>query len=156
VDARLNPIYDRHDLDALSRWSLRDGVVELLDELEDHAIPCALVSNIGRKAVTGLLEKFDLTGRFRSVVTRDEVVFMKPDGEGILRSLAQLDRAPEGALMVGDSLSDLMAARDAEIPVALITGGESVQRPLGGWRPDYLVTSLAEVSELVLWNLARR
>lgn len=154
VDALLNPIYDRYDSDACSRWSLREGVKELLSKLETHGIACALVSNIGRKSVEELLKKFGLADRFCAVVTRDEVAYMKPDGEGILRALVELGRSGTDALMVGDSLSDLMAARDAEISVALITGGETLQRPLGSWRPDYLVTSLAQIADLALWSRA--
>lgn len=84
----------------------------------------ALVTNIGQQAAGAALERFGLAQHLGAVVTRDDVERMKPEPEGIRRALRHL--ACEGpALMVGDSLSDLFAARDAGIPVAILADGKS-------------------------------
>lgn len=149
VDRALGPIYDRYDLDALSRWSLRDGARELLHELAGHGVALALVTNIGRQAAGAALERFGLGTFFGAVITRNDVGRMKPDGQGIGDALHLLGGAGP-ALMVGDSLSDLLAARDAGIPVAIVAGGESSADRILAHRPDYFVSCLGELGKALL------
>lgn len=144
---RLSPIYDRYDADALSRWSLREGASELLRDLRTAGARLALVTNIGEAAARAVLGRFGIDGRFDAVVTRNQVLRMKPSGEGIHRALHTLG-CREPALMVGDSLSDLYAARDAGVAVALVTGGECAPDLLRAHGPDHLVSSLAETRRL--------
>ncbi|MHB8766903.1 MAG: HAD-IA family hydrolase [Deferrisomatales bacterium] len=148
VDPCLAPIYDRYDLDAESRWSLRDGAEELLSALAARGFATGLVTNIGRAAVDRALARLGLAGRFAAVVTRDDVGRMKPSGEGIRKALAALGGRPETAWMVGDSRSDLLAARDAGVRVALVAGGESRLRAVGGLA-DAAVEGLDQVLDLV-------
>ncbi len=149
IRRRLGPIYDRFDEDALSRWALREGARELLADLRGCGIRTGLVSNIGRQAVTGALGKFGLEDSLEAVVTRNDVEAMKPDGEGIRRAMADLEIAEGGTLMVGDSLSDLGAARSAGVAVAIVAGGESAPADVAAARPDHHLRRLAEVADLV-------
>ncbi len=149
IRRRLDPIYDRFDEDALSRWALREGARELLADLRGCGIRTGLVSNIGTRAVTGALRKFGLEGDLEAVVTRDDVAAMKPDGGGIRRAMGALGIAEGGTLMVGDSLSDLGAARSAGVAVAIVAGGESAPADVAAARPDHHLQRLAEVADLV-------
>lgn len=145
----LGPVYDRYDLDALSRWTLRTGAAECVAGLRRGGFSVAVVSNIGRRALAPALEKLGLGDAFELVLSRDEVRFMKPDGEGLRRALAHFRLAPEDALFVGDSRTDILAARDVGVKVAIVTGGESDQRALSIDPPDYVIASLADVASLV-------
>jgi phosphoglycolate phosphatase len=149
IDCRLAPIYDRYDQDALARWSLRDGATELVQALAAKGVQLALVSNIGRRAGWAVLDKFAVREWFQLVIAREDVTEMKPSGEGIRKALAHFDAAPQNAIMVGDSLTDLRAARDAGVPVILISGGETLYRGLGDETPDHSVSSLSEVFDLL-------
>ncbi|GAB4263874.1 MAG: hypothetical protein Kow0092_15140 [Deferrisomatales bacterium] len=149
VDRCLDPVYDRYDLDAESRWTLREDARELLARLRAAGVAAGLVTNIGRRAVDRVLHRTGLADAFTAVVTRNDVERMKPSGEGIGRALAALGAEPGQALMVGDSLSDLLAARDAGVEVALVAGGESLLRGLQGHRPDHSLARLGEVAHLV-------
>jgi len=148
IDERLGPIYDRYDMDALTRWRLRDDTPGLLQELSASGVKLGLVTNIGRKATDGALRRFELSHLLGVVVTRNDVAQLKPGGDGILRALAALGSTGP-ALMVGDSLSDLFAARNAGISVAIVIGGESSARAIRDGRPDYSLTRLGEVTRLV-------
>ncbi|MDF1555229.1 MAG: HAD family hydrolase [Deferrisomatales bacterium] len=149
IDRRLTPIYDQYDQDALSRWSLRGGAFELLQKLAARGVRLALVSNIGRRAGWAVLDKFALRGWFQLVIAREDVTQMKPSGEGIRKALTHFGAKPEESLMVGDSLTDLRAAHDAGVPIALISGGETIYRDLGGELPDYRISSLSEVLDVL-------
>jgi phosphoglycolate phosphatase len=156
IDRRFSEIYDRYDEDALSRWSLRRGAPELLRFLRTSGVPSALVTNIGRRTIDEALRRLGIAGSFQTVVTRNDVALAKPSGEGIRQALERLGRSTEGALFVGDSFSDLFAARDAGVPVAILTGGENLADELRRGAPDYLLSDLLEVEPLVTSSLESR
>ncbi|MHB9149674.1 MAG: HAD family hydrolase [Thermoleophilia bacterium] len=145
----LGPVYDRYDLDALSRWTLRTGAAECVEVLRRGGFAVGVVSNVGRRALTPALEKLGLGDAFDLVLSRDDVRFMKPEGEGLRRALAHFQLTPQDALFVGDSRTDVLAARDVGVKVAIVTGGESDQRALSIDPPDFVIASLADVVSLV-------
>ena len=149
IKRELIPIYDRYDEDALERWSLKDGVKELLSLLRERGKRIGLVTNVGRRAVEGALGRFGVRDLFDEVVTRNDTTFMKPRGEGIRRCLSALGVGREEAIFIGDSLSDLYAARDAGVKVAIVKGGESSPQEIMKSPPDYLWDSLDEVLKIL-------
>ena len=144
----LGPVYDHYDLDALSRWTLRAGAAECVDWIRRGGLSVAVVSNVGRLALTLALEKLGLGGAFDLALSRDDVRLMKPDGEGLRSALAHFGIDPRQALFVGDSRTDILAARDAGVSVAIVTGGESELRALSIDPPDHIVASVADVGAL--------
>lgn len=147
--AALTPIYDRWDADALQRWSLRPGAAAVLERLASAGVWCALVSNCGRQAVTGLLGRFGIERWLAQTICREDVRFLKPDPEGIRRVLDAAGVQPQHALFVGDSLTDVRAARAAGVRVAIIRGGECNEADFGALPPDHWISHLAEVEALI-------
>jgi phosphoglycolate phosphatase len=143
----LCPIYDRWDLDALTRWAPRPGAAELLSRLAACGSRVGMVSNIGRAALTTALTRFDFARWLSPVVTRDEVTYMKPRAEGILRVLADWQVAAGDALFIGDSLADVFGARAAGMPVAIIRGGECDETAFADAPPDHMISQLNELVE---------
>lgn len=147
--ARLGPIYDRYDLDALERWRLRAGALETLVGLPRRGLQVAVVSNIGRIALEPAIERFALGAHLDLVVTRNDVRFMKPDGEGLRWCLDRLGVVPDQALFVGDSRTDVLAARDVGVRVAIVGGGESAPEAYVDLPPDAFLSALSDVMGLV-------
>jgi HAD superfamily phosphatase len=89
---------------------------------------------------------------FRTVITMDDVVKMKPDPEGLYKILRK--REPAKALYLGDNIDDALAAREAGVPfAAIIARGEhnyskraAVFRELGAIA---LLPKAIEVNELL-------
>jgi phosphoglycolate phosphatase len=108
-----------------------------------------MVSNVGRAALGEALRRFDFADRLLPVVTRDEVTYMKPRSEGVLRVLAHWQLAADEVLFVGDSRADVFAARAAGLPVAIIRGGECEEAAFADSPPDYLISHLQELGELI-------
>lgn len=145
----LSPIYDRWDGDALTRWAPRPGAAQLLSGLVTGGARVGMVSNVGRRALDEVSGRFDFARWLSPVVTRDEVTFMKPRPEGILRVLSDWQLAPGDALFVGDSRADVLAARAAGVQVAIIRGGECDEAQFADLRPDYMVSQLDELAGLI-------
>lgn len=145
----LYPVYDRWDADALTRWAPRPDAAVMLGSLASAGVRLGMVSNIGRKALAEALGRFGFGGLLSPVVSRDDVTCMKPAAEGIVRVLSGWRVAADEALFVGDSLADVLGARAAGVPVAIIRGGEVAETAFAGNPPDHMISALSELVELV-------
>ena len=108
-----------------------------------------MVSNIGRRALGEALARFGYERWLAPGVSRDEVTWMKPRAQGILRVLAEWRLAPEQALFVGDSRADVMGARAAGMAVAIVRGGECDESVFAGDPPEHMVSRLDELAGLI-------
>jgi len=111
-------VYYRAHMD--ERTHLFEGVKRLLDELASRGLQMAAVTNKGSRGVHHAFDKFDLGKYFSVAITADDVTKGKPDPEGILAALNQLGVTAEEALFVGDSHSDILAAKGAGVKSVLV------------------------------------
>jgi HAD superfamily hydrolase (TIGR01549 family) len=145
VKEEIDAIYDRFDADALSRWCLRSQAKDFLYSLKTSNIQTGLVSNVGRKALEEAIKKLGLSSLFNTLVSRNDVRQLKPNGEGIRLALTHLDIPEEKALFVGDSIDDIQAAKDARLRVIIILGGENPKPDLLSGGPDVLIQDYGEL-----------
>lgn len=145
----LCPVYDRWDLDALTRWAPRPGAAELLCRLVTGGKRVGMVSNVGRDALAQALSRFGFARWLSPVVTRNEVTCMKPSAEGILRVLSDWRLAASDALFIGDSRADVFGARAAGMAVAIIRGGECDESAFADASPDYTISQLKELDYII-------
>jgi phosphoglycolate phosphatase len=145
VREKIGAIYDRFDEDALMRWTLRDGSKDFLSVLKANGIKIGLVSNVGTKALEKALLKLDLRQSFNVVVSRNDVQFIKPSGEGLSLALSRLRVIKDKALYVGDSLDDIQAAKTTGVKVTIIMGKENLKEELLPAGPHQLVYDFNEL-----------
>ena len=91
---------------------LYTGVTELLDALRRRPLPMGLVTGKSRRAWEITSSRVRL-GTFGVHVFDDDVPAPKPDPTGLHLALEALDADPAEVVYVGDSLTDLEAARAA-------------------------------------------
>lgn len=65
------------------------------------------------------LEKYDLKDYFDVVVTAEDTKKHKPDPEPVNIALAKLDSRPEHSLMLGDTMFDILCAKNAGVTSVL-------------------------------------
>ncbi len=140
--ALVDEIYDRYDLDAASRWAPDPGLYQTLDALKDFNL--ALVSNIGRGCVKKMLDRLDLNDRFGMLITRNDVNLLKPSPEGIFKALSWAGVDKNEAIHIGDSLSDLFAARNAGVKSGIVLGGQNKPEELLRENPDLVFNKLSD------------
>lgn len=92
------------------------GLYEVLAALSDK-LPLAVATNRGY-SMPEILEHFELTRFFTTVVTSRDVARPKPHPDMLLLAREKLDLEKECLLFVGDSIYDQMAAEAAGIPFA--------------------------------------
>jgi len=148
---RIDAIYDRYDQDAASRWRVLPSVKPTLSRLKkEHEIKMALVSNIGRRTVNEMLPRLELAEFFNVVITRNDVEMMKPNAEGIGIALEKLGASKSETLFIGDSVTDVLSAKEAGVQVAIVQGGESAPTSLIAAAPTFLWKSMSELEALYL------
>jgi HAD superfamily hydrolase (TIGR01509 family) len=138
-------IYDRYDEDALTRWSLRPGAQDFLHAIGSRGIHAGLVSNVGIKALSKALPKLRLERVFEVALSRNDVANLKPSPDGINLALERMGAKREHSIFVGDSLDDIHGARNAGLPVIIISEGEDLKEEILAARPDHVIQGYGEL-----------
>jgi phosphoglycolate phosphatase len=100
-----------------------DGVAAAMDWLQAQGAILAVCTNKRTDLSLALLDALGLTDRFAAIVGADRAPAPKPDARHLLTTIAQAGGDRARALMVGDSISDALAARNAAVPVVLVSFG---------------------------------
>lgn len=127
----LAPYQEYYRAHHTTQTALFPGVSTLLLSLQERSFRLAILSNKTRRTAveemeaTGVLQAFDL------MVFRDDLGSMKPDPEGLQALLSSFETAPHETLLVGDSPSDMVAARAAGVwSAAALWGSLDVEEVL--------------------------
>jgi len=107
----------------LDSVSALPGARELLAALTEHGVPWAIATS-GRAAMARRALPMLGLPDDAPMVTREMVTHAKPDPDLFLAAAAMLGVEPRHAMVVGDSVWDLLAARRAgALGIGLLSGG---------------------------------
>lgn len=120
------------------------GVVDFLESLKAADIALGVVTNKVEDISRSMLEELDLARFFGVVIGGDTLPTRKPDPETVLEALRQLKADRSRAVMIGDSPADASAARNAGVPVVLVSFGYT-QVPVAEIEADGLVDAFDEL-----------
>lgn len=100
------------------------GARELLASLTDAGIPWAIATSAHMDTAVVTLKPLGVDPNATPVVTRDQVKYAKPDPDLFIAAAARLGVPIERALVVGDSIWDMLAAmRCGALGIGLLSGG---------------------------------
>jgi len=122
VDEALAHFLDCYDQRLLATTRPYDGVFATLEALAPQA-RLAVLTNKPDAATRRLLEGLELLQYFSDVIGGDSPYGRKPDPRGLFALLARADVATENALMIGDSMNDLLVAEAAAVPMCFARYG---------------------------------
>jgi phosphoglycolate phosphatase len=109
---------------APARWGRPyAGVVMALEKLTAAGCRLGLCTNKPQAPTDRLLAAYDLQRYFGAAIGGDALAVKKPDGRHALAVLDQLGVGAQGAVMVGDSANDVLAAHAAGMPCILVSFG---------------------------------
>jgi phosphoglycolate phosphatase len=131
------------------------GVVEVLDEFAGAGAKLVVCTNKRTDLSLALLDALDLTRRFIAGVGPDKAGAAKPDPHHLIFAIQAAGGSPGRALMIGDSSSDVGAAKAAGVPVVAVSFGYSDVPPaqLGA---DALIDSFTELPSIARRLLAEQ
>lgn len=131
------------------------GVEAALDRLAARGAVLCVATNKPTHLSLALFGKLGLTARFAAICGADAVSARKPDAAHIRETVLKAGGDPGRTIMVGDSITDVRAARATGVPVIVTTFGytEIPVRDLGG---DVLIDGFGELEAAVDGIVAAR
>jgi phosphoglycolate phosphatase len=119
------------------------GTLELLDRLDDAGVKLGICTNKQERLSLKLLDGLGLRHRFGAIIGADTIGIPKPDPAPYREAVARLE-AGGGSVMIGDSETDILTARNAGVPVIAVTFGYT-ERHVREFAPDHVVDHMDHV-----------
>jgi phosphoglycolate phosphatase len=125
------------------------GLEPALDELAAGGCRFAVCTNKLEWLSVRLLDALGLSRRFVAICGADTFGIRKPDPEMLRRTIARAGGDAGRAVMVGDSVSDIAAARGAGVAVVAVDFGYT-ETPVAELGPDRVISGFADLPGVVL------
>ena len=100
-----------------------------LDALGRRGARLGLCTNKPIALTEKLMAELDLARHFGAMLGGDSLPVRKPDPLHLLETLKRLEVSPDRAVMIGDSANDVAAARNAGLPVIVVSFGYTQTPP---------------------------
>ncbi|NLH79493.1 MAG: HAD-IA family hydrolase [Phyllobacteriaceae bacterium] len=124
------------------------GVTAALDRFEAAGWRFAVCTNKLERLSHLLLGELGLESRFAAICGGDTFAVQKPDAGHLLGTITRAGGMPDRAVMVGDSATDVKAAKNAEVPVVAVTFGYT-DAPVASYGPDAVIDRFDELWDAV-------
>lgn len=125
------------------------GVLEGLAAVKAAGLRVSCVTNKAAQFTDSILRELELFDAFEMIVAGDTLPEKKPHPMPLLHVAESCGIAPEHCLMVGDSRSDVRAARAAGFRILCVSYGYNHGEDIRSYHPDLVVDSLAELKPLL-------
>lgn len=135
--------YGEHIADASVAFA---GVSETLEIFRAQGIAMGVCTNKPVGLSRQLLDALGLSPYFSVVLGGDSLSVRKPDPLHLLATLEAMGHKPHSSVMVGDSISDVQAARDAGVPVVGVSFGYT-EIPIAELNPDIVIDQFADLPQ---------
>jgi len=148
--AQALPVFMDYYHQANGKYSrLFPGVEAGLAALAEQGFRLACVTNKAEAFTLPLLEALGVLPRFELVVSGDTTAHKKPHPQPLLHAARHFGIAPAQGLMVGDSMHDVEAARNAGFQVVAVSYGYNHGEDIRAAEPDAVVDSLEQIPALL-------
>jgi len=142
------PIFlDLYEDNTAERSYLYDGVREGLDYLKSQGYQLGCVTNKSEQFTHPLLKVLDIFNDFKIIISGDTLAKRKPDPMPLLYCAEHFNLKPEECLMLGDSVSDVKAARAAGFDIICMSYGYNHGNDIGDENPDLVIDSMSQLSD---------
>ncbi|MDM0108168.1 HAD-IA family hydrolase [Variovorax sp. J22R24] len=126
------------------------GTHEALARMREAGVRLACVTNKELRHARRVLQATRLDGLFELVVGGDSLPHRKPHASVLGHVVARLDGDSRRAAHVGDSSTDMDAARNAGVAAWAVPYGYNAGVPIADSRPQRIFPGLVQVADFVL------
>lgn len=120
-----------------------------LTRLRQKGLALAIVTNKPKSMTEAIVKEKGLAQYVDCVVAAGDAPTVKPAPEMLWLACEKLGVDRKNAVMVGDSANDALAARNAGMPVYLVTTGYNGEEPIGSWAQKEGITAVYESIQAV-------
>tara|TARA_B100001250_G_scaffold125036_1_gene106303 strand:- start:90 stop:737 length:648 start_codon:yes stop_codon:yes gene_type:complete len=127
---------------------LYNGVIELIDFLDNESIPWGIVTNKSEKYTRPIIEKLNWHELTNAIICPENVSKVKPDPEGIIKALNLLNASNSESYYVGDHKRDIETGKNANVKTIACTYGFHETDP-HSWQADYIINEPIELKNVI-------
>jgi HAD superfamily hydrolase (TIGR01662 family) len=137
-----------YEVRAVADLSLTIGAAEAIESLRTSGHTVTIVSNNSEQAIHAFIDSHALAELIDGVVGRTSARAqdLKPEPYLLDRALEQLVAKPADAVLIGDSITDIQAARAAGTAAIAYANKPGKDRALRSFKPDALIKSMDEIA----------
>ena len=147
---RAYPIFlDLYAENTSKRSALYPGVAEGVAWLKAQGYRLGCVTNKAARFTLPLLKDLGVHDHFEIIISGDTLPQKKPDPAPLLHAARFFGVEPEPALMIGDSVSDVTAARAAGFQIVCMSYGYNHGADIRDFHPDAVIDSMVEIRDLL-------
>ena len=144
--AKAYPIFlDLYAQNTVKHSCLYAGVREGLDYMQQQNYILGCVTNKAEQFTLPILKHFGIFDDFGIVISGDTLEQKKPDPLPLLHAAKFFGVKPNDALMLGDSISDVKAARAADFAIICMSYGYNHGNDIANAKPDLVIDSMSEL-----------
>lgn len=142
------PIFlDLYADNTAARSCLYDGVKDGLDYLKSKDYQLGCVTNKAEQFTHPLLKTLGIFDDFKIVISGDTLAKKKPDPLPLVHAASYFNISPQECLMLGDSVSDVKAARAAGFSIICMSYGYNHGNDIADESPDLVIDSMSQLRE---------
>ena len=142
------PIFlDLYAQNSSVRSTLYEGVMEGLDYLKSKDYLLGCVTNKAEQFTLPLLQSLGIIDYFGIVISGDTLEKKKPDPLPLFHGASFFNIKPNECLMLGDSVSDVKAARAASFQIICMSYGYNHGNNIADENPDLVIDSMAQLRD---------
>jgi len=142
------PIFlDLYAQNSSVRSTLYEGVMEGLDYLKSKDYLLGCVTNKTEQFTLPLLQSLGIIDYFGIVISGDTLEKKKPDPLPLIHGASFFNIKPNECLMLGDSVSDVKAARAASFQIICMSYGYNHGNNIADENPDLVIDSMAQLRD---------
>ncbi|TFG02525.1 MAG: HAD family hydrolase [Promethearchaeota archaeon] len=125
-----------------------DGIDEFIEKLSKKGLKLAILTNNKSQYAEEILDKFNLTKHFPTIIGFNDVSEVKPSPEGLLKIIEKWKIKPKDAIFIGDMSTDVDAGKAAGVTMVCVASGLAKKEDLLEHSPDYLVENTNDLRGL--------
>ena len=153
VEAAEQLFFDAYGAHDTSKTVAYPDVDSGLKQLKEAGFTLALVTNKPIRFVPHILAGMGWSSLFEVVLGGDSLPQKKPDAAPLLHVCETLNFVPSEALMIGDSINDILAGKNAGIETVGLSYGYNYGKDIRDSQPNQVFDSFAE---LLTWLLREK
>ncbi len=148
VDGQYQNLLAHYEKYIDTHTTLYDGVIDTLDELARRGYLLGVCTNKPAYLAEELLKRLGIRDRFLAMLGADTLPVRKPDPVHLWTTIDQMGGQRDRAVLIGDTITDRDAAKNADVPCILVSfgpEGDGVNR----MAPSALLDHYSQLPDLV-------
>lgn len=124
------------------------GIDKLIADQFNKKLKLAIFTNNKSTYAEEILEKFNLTKYFSTIIGFNDVSAVKPNPEGINKILDTWKIKPSEVIFIGDMTTDIQAGHSAKVFTVCVASGLAQKEALLEHNPNILVDNTEQLIEI--------